>query len=62
MKKAVAVAIVAMGLSGCVLEVATTGLVVGTAAYCTGVSEAGKQFARDILTAGIKVLSCEEPQ
>jgi len=62
MKKALAVAILASGLSACVLEIATTGLVVGTAAYCAGVSEVGKQFARDALTAGQQLIACEESQ
>ena len=62
MKKFTIAAALAAGLSGCVLEVATTGIVVGTAAYCAGVSEAGKQFARDALTAGRQVIACEAPE
>lgn len=61
MKKVLLAAVLAVSLSGCLLEVATTGLIVGTTMYCAGVSEAGKQAARDIFTAGTKVLACEEP-
>lgn len=61
MRKTIIAAALALGLSGCVLEIATTGLVVGTAAYCAGVSDAGKQAIRDIATAGQQLIACKEP-
>lgn len=61
MRKTIIAAALALGLSGCVLEIATTGFVVGTAAYCAGVSEVGKQAIRDVVTAGKQVIACEAP-
>lgn len=65
MKRIALVTIFSFGLSGCVLEtIAVGGLVVSsvTATYCGTISDAGKEAVRDLVTAGKKVIACEEAE
>ncbi len=63
MKKALAVAIVAAGLTACaqlaVVGSVATGVV---GAYCAGASDAAKEWTRDVFTAGLKVVTCEDSE
>jgi len=73
MKKAMAVAIVATGLSGCAgapaVPVALEALpafvggvaTVGRALYCEGLTEEGRQAFRDEHTDGVQYLPCPTP-
>ncbi|SDF84003.1 hypothetical protein [Thalassobaculum litoreum] len=67
MKKVLLAAVLAAGLQGCAgiaaippavhVGVAAVGAV--RAAYCLGITEQGKQQARDLMTAGEQVIYCE---
>lgn len=59
MKRVIAVCVLSLGLSGCF---ATGAAVIGTGLtmYCAGTSAAAKEAARDLLTAGQKILECGE--
>ncbi len=63
MKKVLAVAIVAAGLSACA-ELAVIGGLATTAvgAYCAGTSDAAKEWTRDVFAAGEKVIACEDAE
>lgn len=60
MKTIIIAAVLAIGLSACALETVVIGLGVATTAYCAGISNAGKEAIRDAVTAGKKVIACEE--
>ncbi|MBB4268169.1 hypothetical protein [Roseospira visakhapatnamensis] len=49
-------------LSACAPLVGVGAVAVGAAGlYCAGVSDAGKQAARDALTGGVPLIACPEP-
>lgn len=62
MKTIFLAAVLAAGLSACALETVVVGLGIGVSAYCAGISQAGKEVVRDTLTAGQKVIACEEAE
>jgi len=56
-----AVLLLAVGLSGCgAVGIAGGVIATGVSAYCAGVSDAGKDIVRDTVTAGQKILACED--
>lgn len=40
------------------VQAAAGAVVLARSAYCAGVTEAGKQATRDVLTAGVAVVEC----
>ena len=62
MRKIVLACVACMALSGCVGTIAAVGGVVGIAAtaYCAGVSDAGRQVVQNAVTAGQKVIACDD--
>ncbi|MCR9254690.1 MAG: hypothetical protein NXI16_01170 [Alphaproteobacteria bacterium] len=60
MKRIIAVLAIAGALSGCAAVGVAGGIVTtGIAAYCAGTSDAAKEAARDLFTAGQKIIACE---
>lgn len=56
-----AVLLLAFSVSGCgALAVAGGVIATSAGAYCAGVSDAAKHVVRDTITAGQKVIACEE--
>lgn len=62
MKPVFLAAVLAAGLSACALETVVVGLGMGVTAYCAGISKAGKEAIRDTVTAGEKIIACEEAE
>lgn len=64
MKNVALAAALALALQGCAgIPVTAIALGIGSAVttYCTVTSKAGKEAIRDVMTAGQKILSCQEP-
>jgi len=61
-KRPIIAAVLVASLSGCALETVVIGLSVATTAYCAGISNAGKEAIRDTVTAGKKIIACEEAE